>query len=187
MPKAADSSWTKQQIWIREYPIEFVSNLNGTLFCKLCLCIVKTERGGFVKSYRSWAKHQKSLNGITSSSLQPFLHFPQTPDFTDQVCRAFLAANIPLYKLRNPFVRDYFSSAHLSLPSESECLRRAPSLAIADCNKVKLLLAGKKTFAVVDEGRMYGVKFLVTLLGLLTDPATTFLYRCVWTGYFSCW
>ncbi len=47
--------------------------------------------------------------------------------------------------------------------------------AIADCNKVKSLLAGKKNLAVVDEGQVRGVKFLIILLGLLTDPATTFL------------
>jgi len=53
-------------------------------------------------------------------SSQTFLRSSNS-DFVEKVTKAFLSANIPLYKLNNKHVKNLFSDIGHSLPAESTC------------------------------------------------------------------
>jgi len=46
-------------------------------------------------------------------------------DFVEKVTKAFLSADIPLYKLNNKHVKNLFSDIGHSLPAESTCRKNS--------------------------------------------------------------
>jgi len=94
---------------------------NNELYCNLCNCVVSCNKRFPVDSHQKMSKHQKALSRSElqmPQSLQTFLRSSNS-DFVEKVTKAFLSANIPLYKLNNKHVKNLFSDIGHSLPVES--------------------------------------------------------------------
>ena len=96
---------------------------------------------------------------------------------SERVSRAFLAADIPLKKLRNVHIQQLFLSMNNPPPAESTCRRKAVTLAKEVRLKVKNIVEKTKVgiFVVFDESTMDGVSYASTLVGTVENPTVTYL------------
>ena len=84
-----------------------------------------------VDSHRNTSNHQKPFDS-RSEELIP--HTSQTllrssgTDFVKKVTKAFLSADIPLYKLNNTHIKNLFCDTGHRLPSETTCRQTALQL-----------------------------------------------------------
>ena len=178
MPKSAKSSTTKITAIMAGYPDEFLRTPADQLFCQLCQCNVWFEKRHYVDVHHQSKQHQKSACLSSSISRQTFLPPPSSTTFTDQVVKAFLAADIPLYKLRNSEMIKLFYSIGNPLPSETTC-RRINDLADEELERIKSLLT-EDVFMVIDESELRGLRYLNVLVGSMDHPQVAYLISATW-------
>ena len=180
MPKIKSSALTKINSIIAKFPTEFIKTPTPDLFCNICSCVVQCDKQYKVDRHRQSAKHQKGLPSSSSSasqSAQTFIDIP-SKDFTYNVTRAFLAADIPLKKLQNNELRQLFKDLGKKLPSETSCRQKVEEMGEAEIEKVKNLIQEQRIFLVADESDICGSKYLNILVGLLDKPEKTYLVAC---------
>ena len=111
MPKVKTTHAYKTQSIVTEFPDEFTQSINNKLYCNLCNCAVSCNKRFLVDSHQNTAKHQKALDSRSENLIphisQTFLRSSDT-DFFEQVTKAFLSADIPLYKLHNTHIKNLF-------------------------------------------------------------------------------
>ncbi len=108
-------------------------------------------------------------------SSQTFLR-SSSSDFVEKVTKAFLSANIPLYKLNNKHVKNLFSDIGHSLPAESTCRKRVLKLGAEELQRIRNIVEDKQIFLVVDETTLSGTQYLHILVGTLEMPHVSYLY-----------
>ena len=95
---------------------------------------------------------------------------------------AFLAADIPLYKLRHPALRKLFQDIGNPLPSEFVCRNIVKSIGESIESKIIQVLKEDNIFMVVDEAEINGKKIAHVLIGTIENPAEAFLIECIIIG-----
>lgn len=181
MPKAKGSNASKVNFILQDYPDEFTKNPNNELYCKLCSCTVKCDKRFLVESHRKTSKHQKALRSrsalLTPHTSQTFLKSIDQ-NFGEKVTKAFLSADIPLYKLNNEHIKKLFQEIGHSLPSETTCRKTVLKLGTDELLRVRSALDDKKIFLVVDESTLSGTPYLNILVGNIELPHITYMYDC---------
>ena len=110
---------------------------------------------------------------------QSFLLPQSQKDFTKQVVKAFLEADIPWYKLQHSSIKNLFNSTlEHHCPSESAYRKQVNNLASQESECIKKLLTRKPIFLVVDELDVSGQKYVNVLAGLMEKPNKTYLIAC---------
>ena len=179
MPKEAKSSLSKVRDFVSRHPKEFMTSARGQLYCTLCAKIVAHDRKSSVDKHRLSAKHQKALSSTVLQRQQPI---DSTNvgwrDYVGKVTSAFLSADIPLYKLRNPEMQSLFQFLGRKAPSESACRKRVDDMGKCEVDRVCEILLDKIIFMVIDESEISGCKYLNTLVGDIEVPETTYLLHC---------
>ena len=92
-------------------------------------------------------KYQRYLSN--NSKKQQFL--PILKDFKSKLVEAFLAADIPLYNLKNPKICNLFTDLGQPMPSKSACRAHVVQLFEDKLRRIKERLHDKTVFLVVDE------------------------------------
>ena len=153
MPKVGLSAVEKANKAESLYPQEFLADGGGRLYCLLCKCFVSCKTKFRLDSHRNSRKHQIEVNLISDQTSSNSTPQNNTHDFAERVTRAFLAANIPLKKLRNQHVKKLFEDIGHPLPSETTCRSKVKHIAEDVHNKVKDLVKEAKSgiFMVFDE------------------------------------
>ena len=94
-------------------------------------CAVSCKKHFLVDSHRNTSKYQNALGSrsenLIPQTLQTLLRSSDT-NFVEKVTKAFLSADIPLYKLNNTHVKNLFRDIGHRFPSEITCRRTAPQL-----------------------------------------------------------
>ena len=179
MPKEAKSSLSKIRDFVSRHPKEFMTSARGELYCTLCATIVVHDRKSTVDKHRRSAKHQKALSSTVQQRQQPIDSTNIGWDnFVGKVTSAFLSADIPLYKLRNPEMQSLFQFLGRKAPSESACRKRVDDMGKCEVDRVCEILLDKIIFMVIDESEISGCKYLNTLVGNIEVPETTYLLHC---------
>ena len=128
MPKVKTTYAYKIQSIIKEFPNEFMQSINNELYCNLCNFAVSCNKRFRVDSHRNTSKHQKAFGSrsedLIPQTSQTFLRSSDT-DFVEKVTKAFLSADIPLYKLNNTHTKNLFRDIGHRLPAETICRRTA--------------------------------------------------------------
>ena len=99
-----------------------MESINNQLYCKLYNCAISCNKRFLVDSHRNTSKHQKALRSRSENLIpltsQTFSRSSDT-DFVEKVTKAFLSADIPLYKLNNTHLETFFvtsvTDCHLKL------------------------------------------------------------------------
>ena len=125
MPKVPVRANSDSLQYEREFPNEFCTNPIGDLFCILCCQTVNCEKRFRVESHQSSAKHKKLFSTTVNTAEKRQQTF--TPilkkNFKSKLVEAFLAADIPLFKLQHPQIRQSSptldSQSHLKAPGMS--------------------------------------------------------------------
>ena len=148
----------------------------------MCNCAVSCYKRFLVDSHQNTLKYQKAL-GSRSENLIPqtsqtFLRSSDT-DFVEKVTKAFLSANIPVYKLKNTDIKNLFRVIGRRLPSETACRRTALQLSEDEIKRIRNAVYDKQIFLIVDESTLCGTQYLNILVGRLETPHVSYLH--VWT------
>ena len=181
MPKFKTTYAHKIQSIVTEFPDEFMESINNQLYCNLCNCSVSCYKRFLVDSHQNKSKHQKAL-GSRSENLIPqtsqmFLRSSNI-DFVEKVTKAFLSANISLYKLSNTRIKNLFRDIGHRLPSETTCRRTALQLSEDELKRIRNAVYDKHIFLIVDESTLSGTPYLNILVGSLETPHVSYLYDC---------
>ena len=135
----------------------------------------------FVDSHRNTSKHQKALGSraehLIPLTSQTFLRSSDT-DFVGKVTKAFLSADIPLYKLNNTHIKNLFRDIGHRLPSETTCRQTALQLSEDELKRIRNAVHDKQVFLIVDESTLSGTQYLNILVGSLETPHVSYLYDC---------
>ena len=88
----------------------------------MCNYAVYCNKRFLVDSHRNTSKHQNTLRSRSENLIpqtsQTCLRSSDT-DFVEKVTKAFLSADIPLYKLNNTHIKNLFRGIGHRLPSET--------------------------------------------------------------------
>ena len=156
------------------------ANPTGDLLCILCCQTVNCEKRFRVESHQSSAKHKKLLSTTVNTAekrQQTFIPILKR-NFQSKLVEAFLAADIQVFKLQHPQIRQLFTHLGQPVPSESSCREHVDKLAVDVIQRLKEHLHNKNTFLVVDESEINGSKYLNILIGDTAVPETTCVLDC---------
>ena len=158
-----------------------MESVNNQLYCNLCNCAVSCNKHFLVVSHRNTLKHQKALGSRSENLIhqtsQTFLRSSDT-DFVEKVTKAFLSADIYLYKFNNMHIKNLFRDIGHRLPSETTCTGTALQLSEGKLKPMQNAVYDKQTFLIVDESILSGTQYLNTLVGSLETPHISCLYDC---------
>ena len=181
MPIVKTTCAYKIQSIFTEFPDEFMQSINNELHCNLCNWAVSCDKRFLVDSHRNTPKHQKALGSrsedLIPQTSQTFLRSSDT-DFVEKVTKAFLSADIPLYKLNNTHIKNLFRDIGHRLPSETACRRTALQLSEDELKRIRNAVHDKEIFLIVDESAVSGTQYLNILVGSLETPHVSCLYDC---------
>ena len=124
---------SKAKLYEREFNCEFRVTPKDKLFCILCMSKVTCEKRQQVERYRATMKHVSAKGAIEDQNKKVTLTQQLLPvvskDFMAELVKTFLAADIPLHKLRNPHVIQLFENRYQKKPSETVCRDYVKTLA----------------------------------------------------------
>ena len=181
MPKAITTYAYKLQSIVNEFHDEFMESINNQLYCNSCNYAVSCNKRFLVDSHRNTSKHQKALciksESLITQTLQTFLRSSDT-DFDEKIIKAFLSADIPLYKLNNTHIKNLFRGIGHRLPSETNCRRTALQLSEDELKRIRNAVHDKPVLLIVDESTLTGTQYLTIVVGSLETPHVSYLYDC---------
>ena len=120
MPRVKAFNTSKNKSMLYDFPEEFTQNPNDELYCNLYNCVLSCDKPFFVDGY--WKTLGKSKLQMPQTS-QTFLRSSYS-NFVEKITKAFLSADIPLYKLNNKHVKNLFFDICHSLLTETTCRKR---------------------------------------------------------------
>ena len=144
-PKTSDRS--KAIEWSKKLPQELRTQ-GDQLFCLLCEKNVSCKKTYQVENHLATNHHAAKKARIDQSSES---ENEDTLEIAKEVTKAFLAADIPIYKLNNQSLKSLFTKIGSKLPSESACRRKVSDIANSERERVKEILRNSKIFMIVDE------------------------------------
>lgn len=122
MPKVKPTKAVKLKAICDEYPD--LRAAGEVLFCNICSKEISGERTFLIKQHIESARHVNLKNTHNKNITQLFLPECTLPReqniFNEQLCKAFLSADIPLFKMRNTHLKNFFEDyTRYKVPSES--------------------------------------------------------------------
>ena len=132
MPPICIKYSSKAKLYEREFNCEFWVTPKDELFCILCMSNVTCEKRQQVERHRATMKHISARGAIEDQNKKVMLMRQLLPvvskDFMAELVKTFLAADIPLHKLRNPHVIQLFESVYSLSSMRVNWIRRNLSM-----------------------------------------------------------
>ena len=180
------------------------------LFCKLCCFSAKANRKSVLDQHANCTRHKNNLklyeNGEKATqrllTLTPTSNNHDTT-FNQDLVKALVSANIPLYKLQNEEMKDFLEKyTKKTIPSSASLTTRMEEESKAMLGKIKEKLVGKFLFISMDEttdslgrpicvvlagpldGDFLGRPYLIDLVNLGTTNNIT-VQQCINSGLFK--
>ena len=182
MPPIPVKYSSKAKLYKREFNCEFRVTPEDELFCVLCMSNVTCEKRQQVERHRATMKHISARGAIKDQNKKVTLTQQLLPvvskDFMAELVKTFLAADIPLHKLRNPHVSQLFENLGEKMPSETVCRDYVKTLANNEQDHLKYLLEDKCIFIVIDESEVDKTKFINVIVGDIDVLEKTYLIEC---------
>lgn len=180
MARELKSKFLKSSFYITKYPKEFILGTNNNLLCNICSTSVSSERKSCVDSHRKTKKHVEGLEAQKSSprTFQSYLR-PPANEAIAMVVKAFVSADIPLYKLNNTKIQELFKFAKLPNVSESSARRQIIGLAENHLAKLVEYFQTGDIFIVFDETEIKRKKYINILAGLVEKPEKILCIECI--------
>ena len=158
-----------------------MQSINNELRRNFCNCAVSCNKRFLFDSHRNTSKHQQALGSrsedLIPQTSQTFLRSSDT-DFVEKLTKAFLSADILLYKLNNTHIKNPFCDIGYILPSETTCRRTALQLSEDELKRIRNAVHDKQIFLIVDESPVSGSQYLNILVGNLETPHVSYFYDC---------
>lgn len=154
MPKIKATLSSNLNKYVSEHPSVFQTD-GVVLFCKICNKAVGCERKFQVDQHLKSTKH-KELHGRRSEKTQPLITTSVAAGlskFSMDLCEAFISADIPLYKLNNPKLRDFLKTYTNEIIPHETSVRKAyiDEIYVRSLNKIKNALTDHFLWISIDE------------------------------------
>ena len=125
---------------------------NQLLYIAICVTVRFLATNAFLLIHGKVLGSCRSENLIPQAS-QSFLRSSDT-DFAESdtnfvETKAFLSADIPLYKLNNTHIKNLFRDIGHRLPSETTCRRTALQLSEDELKRIRMLFMTNKFFLLL--------------------------------------
>ena len=114
------------------------------------------------------------LEMLSPHVLQTFLRSSNT-DFVEKVTKAFLSADIPLYKQTNMHIKNLLHDSGYSLPSETTCRKTVLQLSAYELQRIRNAVHDKQILLIVNESSPSGMQYLNILVESLKTPHVSYL------------
>lgn len=182
MPKTKAVLHKKLQKIVEEFGSESFSTDGSVLLCKLCSKVVCSESRDKVQQHVNGQKHKALIKQQACVPAQSFLSFEtnRKSEFSMDLCRAMVNANIPLYKLENPSFRSFLEKyTQHSVPNESTLRKGYLNNCYDETMKtIRKALQGQRIWISIDEttdtlGRFIGNVIVGVMSG--DEPQKSFL------------
>lgn len=112
MPKVCVKSNAKLNKFVKEYGSDIFSTDGLLLFCKVCEKSINFEKKYFVSQHLNTSKHKSAATRMTEKQTCLISSYvaasSRKSQFSIDLCKAFVQAGIPLWKLENKSVRFFF-------------------------------------------------------------------------------
>ena len=149
--------WLSEVNTSENHPFEY-NSANKSIFCKPCEKAITASQKGQLQQHIKSEKH-KSNSSLKRKFVQSQLEFkdakkPKREEVVGQeLCEAFVAANIPLSKVEHPKLRGFLEkNMQITLPSDSTLRKKHMPLAYENCIEIiKKGLEGKSIWISIDE------------------------------------
>jgi len=92
--------------------------------------------------------------------------------------KAFLSADIPLWKLRHIELKKLFESIGHPLPSEQTCRLKIDDLYNEKIANIIEYVKDQSIFLIVDETEIGETKYVNVMVGVLSKPEKALLFEC---------
>lgn len=192
MPKNKATAQQFNQKVLTLYPGIFRHD-NSVLFCLMCDIQVNAQQISTVNQHLETAKHKKSVERkqqggpSTSQTLLTTLHETtdrnrNANDFTMDMAKCFLEANIPLHKAAHPSVKDFIEKhTKYAAPSEATLRNKClPTLYEERVEKMKERAAGNYIWVSMDEctdcEQRFVANFVFGVLGVEKERDRSYLF-----------
>lgn len=165
---------------------------NTILFCLICDIQVNAKQVSSVAKHLKTTKHKNSVERkmkSASSSNQTLLITLQattensrnTNDFTMDLAKCFLEANIPLHKISHPSMKDFLEKHTMYAPSESVLRQKCLPTLYNECTaKMKERAADNFIWVSLDEctdcEQRFVANFLFGVLGVEEERNKSYLF-----------
>lgn len=180
MDKTKTVKKIKAKYYTTKYKDEFMLGPKDQLYCKICASIIMSERKSTVEKHRKTKKHEEGLSFVknNSSSTQTQL-YNLKDSFMDRLVRAFLSADIPLYKLRNTQLRAILNENNNHSISESAARNHVETIFMNNCIELMEYFKSKNFFIIIDETEIKKKKYFNVLAGTIENPKRILAIKCV--------
>lgn len=168
MPKYKQSNLQKINQILHKYPSEFSKTSIGQLHCDLCHKLIKFDKMFHIESHRSSKKHISNKNLYIKHPQPKLIIDPKLNN--EEIVKAFVYSNIPLYKLRNKHICSLFNKLGAPVPSETSARTYLDKISDLKLQEIICKLSDKKIFIIIDETEIKNNKLINVLAGDLKEP-----------------
>ena len=159
MPKVSSSIGKKLNDFVKEFGSDVFSTDGSVLFCKVCEKSVNFEKKYFISQHVQTAKHQNAANKTKPGDQQTSLlttfsaSTSRKSTFSLELCKAFVDAGIPLWKLENKSLKLFLEKyTKQVIPSESTLRKNyVDTLYDLTMQRIKEEVKDKKIWISIDE------------------------------------
>lgn len=174
MPKEKKTQSNKLKEYVREFP-DFKTD-GKVLFCKVCNKSVSGEKLFVVKQHLGSAKHkelkERSVTKISQQFLGESSAASKDDQFGEDLCEAFIAADIPLYKIQNTKIRHFFEKyTDYKIPSEGTLrTKHTKRLFRSTIEKIKNSIKNRFLWFSIDETTDATGRYVANVIIGILDP-----------------
>lgn len=186
MPKLKSSQKSRLQAFAKEFPC---MKTDGTvLFCKICQHEVSSDKKFSITQNMKGIKHVNKENEAGQANLVQQFVAPAlvqknpADEYAMDLCKMFIAADIPLFKPRNEHVVAFLEKyTKKDLPSETTVRRNCATRVYEDTIvHIKKELANKHVWVSIDETTDSSQRFVANVvMGTLDEQRKRFLVNVV--------
>lgn len=129
MPKIKGTSSGRLTNLQKEFSGDLISTDNRVLFCGACEKTIGSEKRFQIVQHINTAKHKENLTSKLANKepvQKQLLEClgSRVSEFSYDLCQAFLAADIPLYKINNPTLKHFLAKYTRQHVPEESTLRK---------------------------------------------------------------
>lgn len=159
MPKDPAGLKIKLNNYVKEFGSDVFSSDDSILFCKLCETSVNCAKKCHVSQHVQTAKHKSALRRATkigepkATLISSYAVSHRQSQFSLDLCRAFIDAGIPLFKIENFTLKNFLQKyTREQVPSESTLRKNYVDVCYSETvNRIRDAVSGKKIWISVDE------------------------------------
>ena len=151
MPRIAKQQADKLNKFVNIFGPHIFQTDGKTLLCRICSFTIGHDRKSQIEQHLRTEIHRKNLKTTEAGQLRlPEIQHAET--YSKELCQAFLNADIPLYKLNNKSLSEFFNKYTKQItPSERTARRFMKGIYDETILKIRAEVGNAPVYIEIDE------------------------------------